>query len=146
MIPNASVGQEGEQSTSVREALTYRGGALRAVTLPLGGIGTGSVALAGDGGLRQWQIVNNVNHDAHVPDSIFGIWAGGWGAAGRNAVVLQSDALYDDGALQPSLAVSDRLGEHAATAEVEQVSGCLRLCFTRSIAVSANEALPVTLT
>jgi len=85
-----------EPITSAREPLTYRGEALRAVALPLGGIGTGSVALAGDGGLRQWQIVNNVNHDAHVPDSFFAIWAGTRRDAGRNAVVLQSGALYDD--------------------------------------------------
>jgi uncharacterized protein (DUF608 family) len=62
------------EKRTVSEALTYRGDALRAVALPLGGIGTGTVALAGDGGLRQWQISNNVNHDAHIPDSIFAIW------------------------------------------------------------------------
>jgi non-lysosomal glucosylceramidase len=56
------------QATAVREALTYRGEALRAVALPLGGIGTGSVAMAGDGGLRQWQIVNN------VVDQLLGQW------------------------------------------------------------------------
>jgi len=94
---------------AVREALTYRGEALRAVALPLGGIGTGSVALAGDGGLRQWQIVNNVNHDAHAPDSFFAIWAGTRLDAGRNAVVLQSDALYDDSGFQPAPSVSDHL-------------------------------------
>ena len=35
--------------------------------------GGGSIALAGDGGLRQWQITNTVNHVAHVPDSFFAI-------------------------------------------------------------------------
>ena len=35
--------------------------------------GGGSIALAGDGGLRQWQITNTVNHLAHVPDSFFAI-------------------------------------------------------------------------
>jgi uncharacterized protein (DUF608 family) len=94
---------------AVREALTYRGEALRAVALPLGGIGTGSMALAGDGGLRQWQIVNNVNHDAHVPDSFFAIWAGTRLDPGRNAVVLQSDALYNDSGFQPAPSVSDHL-------------------------------------
>ena len=29
--------------------------------------------MAGDGGLRQWQITNTVNHLAHVPDSFFAI-------------------------------------------------------------------------
>ncbi|HUX76267.1 MAG TPA: GH116 family glycosyl-hydrolase [Anaerolineae bacterium] len=104
------------QATAVYEALTYRGEALRAVALPLGGIGTGSVALAGDGGLRQWQIVNNVNHDGHVPDSFFAIWAGTRQDAGRNAVahhragaVLQSDALYEDSGFRPAPSVSDHL-------------------------------------
>ena len=40
-------------STTARVGPIYRGEALRALTLPLGGIGTGSIALAGDGGLRQ---------------------------------------------------------------------------------------------
>ncbi|MEA3337888.1 MAG: GH116 family glycosyl-hydrolase [Chloroflexota bacterium] len=96
------------QHLTASEALTYRGEALRAVALPLGGIGTGSVALAGDGGLRQWQIGNNVNHDAHVPDSFFAIWAG-CGEGEQGAVVLQSDSLYKDGAFQPAPSVSDHL-------------------------------------
>ena len=29
--------------------------------------------MAGDGGLRQWQVVNEVNHLAHVPYSFFAI-------------------------------------------------------------------------
>jgi uncharacterized protein (DUF608 family) len=86
----------------IRDKLTYRGEALRAVTLPLGGIGTGSVALAGDGGLRQWQIVNNVNHDAHVPHSFFALWAGRFFDTRREAVVLQSDKLYDAKDFQPA--------------------------------------------
>ena len=109
MTPKHFADQESEQSTSVREALTYRGEALRAVTLPLGGIGTGSVALAGDGSLRQWQIVNNANHDAHVPNCFFAIWAGGFMSTGRDAVVLQSEALYDDIAFKPAPSVTDHL-------------------------------------
>ncbi len=97
-----------KQINDVREALTYRGETLGAVALPLGGIGTGSIALAGDGGLRQWQIINNVNHGAHVPDSFFAICAGRE-QADRTAAVLQCDALYDDGDFQPSPSVSDHL-------------------------------------
>jgi len=107
MAPLSTTTASTEKKT-VREALTYRGEALRAVALPLGGIGAGSLALAGDGGLRQWQIVNNVNHDAHVPDSFFAIWAGGW-PIGQGAAVLQSDALYDDSTFQPAPSVSDHL-------------------------------------
>lgn len=44
---------------------------LNCVAFPLGGLGTGNIALAGDGSLRQWQINNNVNHLGHVPSSFF---------------------------------------------------------------------------
>ena len=36
-------------------------------------LGQGSISIAGDGGLRQWQINNKISHDAHVPDSFFAI-------------------------------------------------------------------------
>lgn len=52
---------------------TYQGEALRHVAMPLGGLGTGQIALGGDGGLRQWQMVNQVNHLGFVPDSFFAI-------------------------------------------------------------------------
>lgn len=51
----------------------YKGEALRHVAMPLGGIGAGQIALGGDGGLRQWQIVNQINHQGFVPDSFFAI-------------------------------------------------------------------------
>ena len=36
-------------------------------------IGGGCIAVAGDGGLRQWQVSNRISHLAHVPDSFFAI-------------------------------------------------------------------------
>lgn len=36
-------------------------------------IGGGNIALAGDGGLRQWQISNEVNHSGIAPDSFFAV-------------------------------------------------------------------------
>src|ERR1700751_5053964 len=51
----------------------YSDEALRHVAMPLGGLGTGQIALGGDGGLRQWQMVNQVNHLGFVPDSFFAI-------------------------------------------------------------------------
>ena len=56
--------------------MKYEGAALRHLALPLGGIGTGTVALGGEGGLRQWQIFNQINHRAFVPDSFFALHAG----------------------------------------------------------------------
>lgn len=80
----------------VHERRLYRNEALRAVAMPLGGIGTGSIALAGDGSLRQWQIHNQVNHVACVPHSFFAVWA----KPERSSELpvsraLQSSALYD---------------------------------------------------
>jgi non-lysosomal glucosylceramidase len=43
--------------------------------MPLGGIGTGQVSICGDGGLRQWQIFNQVNHLGFVPDTFFALRA-----------------------------------------------------------------------
>jgi uncharacterized protein (DUF608 family) len=64
--------------------------------MPLGGIGTGSIALAGDGSLRQWQIHNQVNHMACVPHSFFAVWTRRTRPADEPiARVLQSAALYD---------------------------------------------------
>lgn len=74
---------------------TYRGEGLRAVAMPLGGIGTGSVALCGDGSLRQWQVNNTINHLAYVPHSFFAIRA----VAHKQepiARVLQSPTLYGE--------------------------------------------------
>ncbi|GHO42089.1 GH116 family glycosyl-hydrolase [Ktedonospora formicarum] len=58
-----------------RTGYLYRGETLRHVAMPLGGIGCGQIALGGDGGLRQWQMVNQINHLGFVPDSFFAIRA-----------------------------------------------------------------------
>ncbi|MEA3344829.1 MAG: GH116 family glycosyl-hydrolase [Chloroflexota bacterium] len=100
------------RSSEVPQRRTYTGQALRCVAMPLGGIGTGSVALCGDGSLRQWQIFNQVNHEAFLPHSFFAIHAtpAGSGARGQPmAKVLQSDALYDDQDLQPAPSISDHI-------------------------------------
>jgi len=51
--------------------VNLKGFHLNSVAFPLGGIGTGNISLAGDGSLRQWQIVNNVYHLGYVPSSFF---------------------------------------------------------------------------
>src|SRR3712207_675673 len=56
-------------------ARVYGGEALRHVAMPLGGLGSGQIALGGDGGLRQWQMVNQINHKGFIPDSFFAIRA-----------------------------------------------------------------------
>ncbi|MBL7258094.1 GH116 family glycosyl hydrolase [Paractinoplanes lichenicola] len=44
-----------------------------AVAFPLGGLGTGHVALCGDGALRQWQLLGVPNHGGLLPDSFFAL-------------------------------------------------------------------------
>ncbi|MCO8271707.1 non-lysosomal glucosylceramidase [Actinoplanes sp. TRM 88003] len=53
--------------------MRFTGDARRAVAFPLGGLGTGHVALCGDGALRQWQLLGVPNHDALLPDSFFAL-------------------------------------------------------------------------
>ena len=53
--------------------LSLTGEKLRCAAMPLGGIGTGTIALGGDGLLKQWQITNTVNHRAFVPNSFFAV-------------------------------------------------------------------------
>lgn len=57
-----------------RGILSLRGKNLRAAAMPIGGIGTGSIAMGADGLLKQWQITNSVRHLSFVPNSFFGIW------------------------------------------------------------------------
>lgn len=83
-------------TSASRHRKTYRGDALRAVAMPLGGIGTGSIALCGDGSLRQWQIHNQVNHLACVPGSFFAVWTRRASPPETPvARVLQTAALYE---------------------------------------------------
>jgi non-lysosomal glucosylceramidase len=50
----------------------YRGANLEAVSMPIGGIGTGTVWLDGQGRLGTWQIFNNLS-ETRVPDSFFAV-------------------------------------------------------------------------
>jgi non-lysosomal glucosylceramidase len=56
-----------------RTARWFTGEARRAVAFPLGGFGTGHVALCGDGALRQWQLSGLPNHAGFLPDSFFAL-------------------------------------------------------------------------
>ncbi|TES96308.1 MAG: hypothetical protein E3J90_08320 [Promethearchaeota archaeon] len=53
--------------------LSLTGEKLRCSAMPLGGVGTGTIALGGDGLLKQWQITNTVTHKAFVPNSFFAV-------------------------------------------------------------------------
>jgi uncharacterized protein (DUF608 family) len=55
------------------ERRTFTGDRRRAVALPLGGIGTGNLALGGTGVLKQWQLHNQGNHLGFAPQSFFAL-------------------------------------------------------------------------
>jgi uncharacterized protein (DUF608 family) len=81
---------------------------LNCVAFPLGGLGTGNIALAGDGSLRQWQIVNNVNHLGYVPSSFFFIQtrlaeSGNWVTK-----ILEKDVKIPDD-FKPAESVNDHI-------------------------------------
>jgi non-lysosomal glucosylceramidase len=51
----------------------YTGDQRRAVAMPLGGIGTGNVAIGATGVLKQWQLHNQGNHLGFLPQSFFAL-------------------------------------------------------------------------
>lgn len=120
------------------ERIVYRGESLRALAMPLGGLGTGSIALCGDGGLRQWQIFNQVKHEAHVPHSFFAIWARLQGGK-RVAKALQSDALYDDADFQPAVTCTDHLVPEESRRLLERVPGVKEITFVGEYPVAQIE-------
>ena len=117
-------------STSSRSRKIYRGDALRAVAMPLGGIGTGSIALCGDGSLRQWQIHNQVNHLACIPGSFFAVWTRRASPPGRAvARVLQSAALYETEGPPPPPTSNDHVVPTAHRQLLKQLPGVQSTAF-----------------
>jgi uncharacterized protein (DUF608 family) len=54
---------------------TFTGPSLAEVAFPLGGIGTGTVALGGRGQLRDWEIFNRPGKGKVLPYTFFSLWA-----------------------------------------------------------------------
>jgi uncharacterized protein (DUF608 family) len=126
----------------------FSGESLRAVAMPLGGIGTGTIALAGDGSLRQWQIANQVNHAACIPHSFFAVWA----KQGPKPVarVLQSAALYDHEGPTPPPTSSDHLVPPAHRDLAARLPGVAATEFIGSYPIAeidySDKALPLEVT
>jgi uncharacterized protein (DUF608 family) len=72
----------------------------------MGGLGAGSVAIAGDGGLRQFQFVNIQNHLGMLPGAFFAIATQGVRLP-TVARVLQSSELYAGASYRPASEVND---------------------------------------
>lgn len=84
----------------------YRGDRLKECWMPLGGVGAGNIALYGNGALRQWQVLNQVNRGAQVDDSFFAVSAQVEGSP-RVARLLQSTPVAD----LPPVAATEFIGE-----------------------------------
>ena len=141
---------------TARERRTYTGDRLRAVGMPLGGLGTGTIALAGDGSLRQWQIHNQVNHLGLVPDSFFAVWTKGYWSKGHHpptpAVgrVLQSAALYDSEGPPAPPTSNDHVVPAAHRKLLSELPGVAEITYTGEYPIAElayqDPALPLTVT
>ena len=98
------------------------------MAFPLGGIGTGHFCICGDGGFRQWQIINQVNHVAYLPGTFLAIRTRS--KRGKPEVrVLQSSALYDEEGFEPAPLVSDHIVPCGARNLMEKLPGIKHISF-----------------
>ena len=74
-IPKDELAKWAEKLYDGARPKEYTAERLGHVALPLGGIGTGSIAINGQGRLVQWQVFNNFNKAAQVNDTFFAVWA-----------------------------------------------------------------------
>jgi uncharacterized protein (DUF608 family) len=77
--------------------------------MPLGGIGTGSIAIGGDGLLKQWQITNTVRHNAFVPNCFFGVWVKKLGISNEKVIsrALICPNVHKDPSFKPAESFND---------------------------------------
>jgi uncharacterized protein (DUF608 family) len=97
--------QAGMQSYPVTPGRVYKGKNLQAVGMPIGGIGTGTIWLDGQGRLAVWQIFNNLG-ESRIPDSFFAIRARAGGGPDVTRV-LQTAA---EGPLEPMASLEYEAG------------------------------------
>lgn len=114
-----------------KEILQLTGKKLRCAAMPLGGIGTGSIAIGGDGLLKQWQITNTVKHNAFVPNSFFGVWTKEVGKPNETSScrALICPKVHEDLDFKPARAVSDHKVGIAAKEMFEILQGVETICF-----------------
>src|SRR5581483_2118338 len=126
--------------------------------MPLGGIGTGTISLCGDGSLRQWEVHNESNHLACIPNSFFAFWT----RRARPddievhppmtivARVLQSSALYDHEGIPPPPTSNDHFLPLAHRHLLNRLPGVQRTEFIGEYPIAHveyfDEAIPLTVT
>ena len=77
---------------AAKTPLIYEGEQLREIAFPLGGLGTGCISLAGNGGLVDWEIFNRPNKGSVLPYSFFTIFAQAEGKAPVTRVIQSPPA------------------------------------------------------
>jgi len=124
-----------------KEILQLTGKKLRCAAMPLGGIGTGSVAIGGDGLLKQWQVTNTVKHNAFVPNSFFGVWTKKSGEPSEPPVcrALICPKVHEDPDFIPARAVSDHKVGLAAKEMFEILPGVEKIRFNGEYPVAFLE-------
>jgi len=131
--------------TAAQAMRTYRGRSLRSVAMPLGGIGAGHYAIAGDGSLRQWQIFNIPNHEAFLPGTFFAVRVNqGNFTTGR---ILQTTSYYDDPDFAPAPSVNDHAVPDELRSLMQQFPGVKDVEFTGEYPIAQlhylDDTLPV---
>ena len=78
-VPPACGGGSGNQNwPDDLRAAECDGAEFGHLVMPVGGIGTGNLAISADGGLRQWQLHNIGNHEGAAPGSFFALRVSRW--------------------------------------------------------------------
>ncbi len=85
----AAPGQTGPPAARAAAGRLFTGEALREIAFPLGGIGTGTVALGGYGNLRDWEIFNRPNKGGVLPFTFAALRLAGGGLAKPRIRVLE---------------------------------------------------------
>lgn len=75
----------------MKQGAVYSGENLREISMPIGGIGSGSIGLAGNGRLVDWEIANRPNKGGNNGHTFFAVKAEKNGAC-MDARVLQGDS------------------------------------------------------
>ena len=103
--------------------LTLTNEKLRCSAMPLGGLGTGSIAIGGDGLLKQWQINNNINHRSYVPNSFFAVRTRQLNDSDGNVITraLISSKPHEE----PNFIPAKSIGDHIVSKEMKKLFNML---------------------